>query len=426
MENVIIVTINYRQFVLGFLNLPSKGISGNAGLKDQQMALEWVHDNIASFNGDPNKICLFGESGGAVCTHFHVMNQKSRKFFNSAICQSGSNFNDWAFYGQNEETVRSLGKILGCKSESIDEIYETLMKATTKELYDNCDKVITFEDQRDGIRNKWRMVIEEDSDDAFITKSSIDSMVSQAGLINFPMIFGSNNADGIIVVASILSRKRLQSINDNFHLMIPRSLPIRNGDEKERDQLAKEIRKFYLNGRELTENVLEGFLNLRTDLDYLFAQTMTNDLNVRYQPGCKQFLYEFQFDGKLNLQKKQMKMEHLPVAGHADDVFYLFGGVLADEVHLTEDSREFKMRKLMCKLWTNFAKYHDPTPDYDNPLNFKWTPVKPANKNSQEIDYDYLVINDDIKMVKNLHKDRMDFWRKAYRKWNPEFLKAKL
>lgn len=64
MENVIVVTLNYRLHVLGFLSLPSQGISGNAGLKDQQMALEWVYENISSFNGDPHNICLFGESAG--------------------------------------------------------------------------------------------------------------------------------------------------------------------------------------------------------------------------------------------------------------------------------------------------------------------------------------------------------------------------
>lgn len=44
MEDVIVVTINYRLHALGFLSLPEVGISGNAGLKDQQMALEWIYE----------------------------------------------------------------------------------------------------------------------------------------------------------------------------------------------------------------------------------------------------------------------------------------------------------------------------------------------------------------------------------------------
>lgn len=424
MENVIVVTINYRQHALGFMYLPSMGISGNAGLKDQQMALQWIHENIESFNGDQNKICLFGESGGAGSVHFQVMNPKSRKFINNAICQSGSVINDWAFYGQNNETVRSLAKLLGCESESLEAAYKTLMNAPVKELYDNCDNVLTWEDTKGGIRNKWRMVVEEESDDAFITKNSIQSIVSQAGLIDFPMIFGTNNGDGMPAVASAISRKKLGLINENFNFMIPRSILVDSAGEEA--ALTQQIRNFYLNGNDLSENTIEGFLSLRTDVDYLIAQTITNELNTLYNPQCKQFFYEFQFDGKLNLQKKQMKLEHIPVAGHADDVFYLFGGVLANQVDINEESREWKMRRLMCKMWANFARYGDPTPDHDNPLPFKWTSVQPVDENAKEINFDYLVINDDMKMVRNLNKERMDFWRKVYRKYNKEYLKAKL
>lgn len=231
MEDVIVVTINYRQHALGFMWIPSKGISGNAGLKDQQAALQWVHENISSFNGDPGRICLFGESGGAGSVHFQVMNPKSRKFISSAICQSGTIVNDWAFYGQDESTVRALAKLLGCQSDLLDDVYQTLMTAPVKLLYDNCDNILTVRDQQTAIRNKWRMVIEEESDDAFITKSSIDSIVSQEGQINFPMIIGTNNGDGMVVVASLISRKKIGMINENFQFMIPRSIHVKSDDE---------------------------------------------------------------------------------------------------------------------------------------------------------------------------------------------------
>lgn len=88
---------------------------------------------------------------------------------------------------------------------------------------------------------------------------------------------------------------------------------------------------------------------------------------------------------------------------------------------IDENSKTWKMRKTMCKLWTNFAKYQDPTPDHDNPLTIKWNPVQPWTKDMSEINLDYLVINDDIKMVRNLNHSRMDFWREFYRKWNKSF-----
>jgi carboxylesterase type B len=384
-------------------------------MKDQQTALEWVHDNVSKFNGDPSNICLFGESAGSACVHLQVLNKKSRKFISSAICQSGTANSYWNFAGQDEGTVKSLAKLLGNESDSIDDVYETLMAASVKDLYDFCDKAESPGGPA-GVLYKWRNVIEEESDDAFITKSSIESLVSQAGQINIPMIFGSNDGDGMPSIAKMIVHKKIDFMNKKLAFMIPTSIKLRSRTEaNEMDQC---IRNFYLNGQDVSMDNIVEFLKLRTDVDYLIDQTIAQELNVRFQPGCKQFLYEFQFDGKLNLQKKQMKLEHLPFSGHADDVFHLFGGEWADKVELDEDSRECKMRAMMCKLWTNFAKYGDPTPDHDNPLQFKWNSVQPFTKTATEVDFDYLVINDEMKMVRNLNKNRMDFWRKVYKKWN--------
>lgn len=177
MENVIVVTINYRLHILGFLSLPHMGIPGNAGLKDQQMALEWIHENISYFNGDAARVCLFGESAGAVCAHFHVLNPRSRKCFSSAICQGGS-VSERYFQVHAEERLKLLGKRLGCPSESMEDIYETLMTASAVDLYDQCDVHLEMKPSL-GFENKWRMVVEKESSDAYITQSSVEAIISR-------------------------------------------------------------------------------------------------------------------------------------------------------------------------------------------------------------------------------------------------------
>ena len=62
-HNCVAVSINYRLGILGFLSMPPL-IEENLGLKDQQVALQWVHEHIKSFGGDPNKITLYGCSAG--------------------------------------------------------------------------------------------------------------------------------------------------------------------------------------------------------------------------------------------------------------------------------------------------------------------------------------------------------------------------
>lgn len=65
-EDVVLVTFNYRLYAFGFLSLddPKLGIPGNAGMKDQVLALKWIKQNIDQFGGDSQNITIFGQSSG--------------------------------------------------------------------------------------------------------------------------------------------------------------------------------------------------------------------------------------------------------------------------------------------------------------------------------------------------------------------------
>ena len=92
-HGVIVVSLNYRLGVFGFFAhsdlVGEEGHAGNQGLQDQQMALQWVHDNIAQFGGDPGNVTLFGESAGSFDTCAHVASPASAGLFQRAISESG-------------------------------------------------------------------------------------------------------------------------------------------------------------------------------------------------------------------------------------------------------------------------------------------------------------------------------------------------
>ena len=92
-RDVILVTINYRLGTLGFLSHPEltaeQGQSGNYGTMDQIAALQWVHDNIAAFGGDPSRITIFGQSAGAMSVKTLLVSPLSRDLMAGAIIQSG-------------------------------------------------------------------------------------------------------------------------------------------------------------------------------------------------------------------------------------------------------------------------------------------------------------------------------------------------
>lgn len=96
-EDVVLVTIQYRLGVWGFLSLDYPEYSGNMGLKDQQMALQWVNDNIHSFGGNREKITIYGHSAGATSVNFHMLAPKSQGLFQRAILSGGSMYNQFAY-----------------------------------------------------------------------------------------------------------------------------------------------------------------------------------------------------------------------------------------------------------------------------------------------------------------------------------------
>ena len=95
-HDVIVVTVNYRLGILGFLAHPELAAesahhaSGDCGLLDQIAALRWVQENIAKFGGDPGRVTLFGQSAGAQDTGLLMTSPLTKGLFQRAIAESGS------------------------------------------------------------------------------------------------------------------------------------------------------------------------------------------------------------------------------------------------------------------------------------------------------------------------------------------------
>lgn len=118
----VVVSMNYRLGILGFLNADSPEAPGNVGLLDQHLALKWVQENVEAFGGDPEMVAIFGESAGGVSVHAHVLSPMSKGLFKRAIIMSGT-ANGIDFFDTVHESLRKgndVAKMVGCSQRGKD------------------------------------------------------------------------------------------------------------------------------------------------------------------------------------------------------------------------------------------------------------------------------------------------------------------
>lgn len=248
-EDVILVTGNYRLAALGFLSTNTEEFSGNYGLKDQSLILQWIKQNIGQFNGDPNKVTLFGESAGSVAVAYHLMSPMSEGLFHAAILQSGNPFDTWA-HRTAEETLGFAEKLFdhfGCKYNAND--YKPALDCLRGKDFKSITEAVQ-------IYREWDvhpMIIYtptmelENSKSPFITAKDVADPSNGAQV---PVLMGNTANEGAFWVGLWAAKTNtVADLNARFDELLPVNLFLFNRyTQKELQQKAKKIQDFYFKG----------------------------------------------------------------------------------------------------------------------------------------------------------------------------------
>jgi cholinesterase len=247
-KNVTIVTLNYRLGVYGFLSLndSSLNVPGNAGLKDQRLALKWVQQNIANFGGDPNQVTLFGLSAGGGSTHYHMLSENSRGLFHKAIAM-GSN------------ALQNIGRIF--PSANWAQVLSQRLGFTGDLSSDH--EVLQFLETADPIQVTLITptlipVIEILNDSSFPFGPTLEPYETEGGFINanvfdliedpwsneIPLLIGQTSMESIGFISDLRSDAELFSGFTNFENFIPFELGVKRNTEKSK-KYAEMIRKVH-------------------------------------------------------------------------------------------------------------------------------------------------------------------------------------
>lgn len=164
-QDNIVVTIQYRLGIFGFLNLNHDVYTGNMGLKDQQLALAWIYVNIENFGGNRDEILLFGESAGGSSVAFQMLNVNSRKYFQRAYASSGTAFSSFSLRRRNHMQL-----LQNCSHlNDVTKIIEYLKETDAMKILFDCYPA------ENGTRRVWAPTIEMPTAvDPFLTKTPND------------------------------------------------------------------------------------------------------------------------------------------------------------------------------------------------------------------------------------------------------------
>nr|AHJ81338.1 carboxylesterase [Locusta migratoria] len=388
-HDIVLVTINYRLGPLGFLSTEDAVSPGNFGLKDQVAALKWVRDNIASFGGDPGCVTIFGESAGGASVHYHMLSPLSKGLFHRAISQSGVALASWAVpLPGGLQKAQKVAALVGCPAEPSAALVDCLRSVDDYQIVNTTDQ---FTEWFFTPPIPFRPAVEGEGRESFLPRHPLELKPHTA----VPWLVGVNHDEGLVLGAASISNKQLvEDLKHDAERLLPLSLSY-SGTPKA-DMITKKIKEFYFPNGEISTNKIS---ELYTDALFVWN---TDEAIRKYKNTAPVYYYVLSYRGKYRMSKVFGGGDLDLGVAHADDLFYLFSNNSYYPTSGKMPKEDYEVVKTITKLWTNFAKTGNPTPD-NNPVH--WPRV------TSDDELEYVDMGKQLQVKKGLFQERVNFWR---------------
>ncbi|XP_016878653.1 carboxylesterase 4A isoform X10 [Homo sapiens] len=193
-EKVVLVFLQHRLGIFGFLSTDDSHARGNWGLLDQMAALRWVQENIAAFGGDPGNVTLFGQSAGAMSISGLMMSPLASGLFHRAISQSGTALFRLFITSNPLKVAKKVAHLAGCNHNSTQILVNCLraLSGTKVMRVSNKMRFLQLNFQRDPEEIIWSMSPVVDGvvipDDPLV-------LLTQGKVSSVPYLLGVNNLE---------------------------------------------------------------------------------------------------------------------------------------------------------------------------------------------------------------------------------------
>ncbi|XP_063590805.1 venom carboxylesterase-6-like [Penaeus indicus] len=370
-HDIVLVVLQYRLGILGFLSTEDDVMPGNYGMKDQVMALRWVQENIHSFGGDAERVTIFGESAGGASTHLHIMSPKSAGLFKRAIMQSGSAISPWAVSRQHRGAAQHAGETLGCSdTSSSDVLLQCLQDADARQL------VELSQDFFEWFLFPMRMGPRVDGD---FLPDDPEVLLRDARHAHVDVLSGVTANEGAFFINALEANENtLRALQENFSASGPISIGL---EPEDLDPVASSTKVFqyYLGDILIDVDHYEQLMKLFTDRHFSLGHDLTTLFHSRV---ANTYRYSLDHRAELTFSDLLSKERKTQWISHCDDLFYLFrGGPLLqlgrEELQDLAREDDLALREVILSAWINFAATGNPTPDAA--LGFVWESVSEDN-----------------------------------------------
>lgn len=223
--DVIVVSVNYRLGLFGFLSTEDDSARGNYGLWDQHLAIKWVKENIGVFGGDADKITIFGESAGGASVSYQVFSLKNKDMFQRAISHSGTVVSPWALQPNAKKSAFNAGKMFGCDTDKTSELVECLRSVDASKL---ANLTLDTPGFTFGFENPNRIYSGPVIDGEFILEpwwqtimnanTSVQSQQILANYGKYDLISGFNDNEGGILLGQFIIFQLLGVFPSDFNI----------------------------------------------------------------------------------------------------------------------------------------------------------------------------------------------------------------
>ncbi|CAC5416317.1 Cholinesterase,Putative inactive carboxylesterase 4,Venom carboxylesterase-6,Juvenile hormone esterase [Mytilus coruscus] len=356
--DVVVVTINYRLGIFGFLSYNDTSARGNFGLWDQILALQWIQENIADYTGNPSSVTIFGESAGGFSVSLLSVMPSIKGLFKRVIAESGVADSFFALTDDSKLVSVALSDAVGCIYDPITKNYNAML---------NC------------MRSKK-------AGDILKTLDTLATDIETSIRVAIPL---APVIDGELF--NDLPSKVLSNKNSPEFAMF-RSLDMIVGNCNMEGSLyllttVKEQEKYKFN---ITNGIPNSFLS--PSFSILESHSNNNTYSKTYQ---------YVFTQKSPLPFGPPRPTWYRGSGHGSEVVFLFGIEDLHYSHLPVSTDQFDLALRMKDYWTNFAKTGNP--------NSKETDVHWPEFNTET--KSYMQLNDN-NLTRNTYynSDRVKFW----------------